>query len=130
MDVQKGIDTPYEKGDAERFTGDVRLRHGPSAAEMGGTGVAVVSFQPGARTFWHSHPGGQFLYVLHGKGRVRSEGEAGTEPVAGDILYVPPGEVHFHGGSPEAPMVHLAINGGGAPSWGAEVTDEEYGEGF
>lgn len=130
MDVQKGDDAPYEKGDAARFTGDVHIRYGPSAAEMVGRGVVVVSFQPGARTFWHSHPGGQFLYVLHGKGRVRSKGEVGTEPVAGDILYVPPDEVHFHGGSPHAPMVHFAFNGGGPPSWGAEVTDDEYGEGF
>lgn len=130
MDVLGGGDARYEKGDAARFTGDVRLRYGPAPAEMGGTGIALVHFQPGARTFWHSHPGGQFLYVLQGKGRVRSKGGAGVEPLPGDILYVPPGEVHFHGGSPDAPMAHLAVNGGGAPDWGAEVTDDEYGEGF
>ena len=130
MEEQKNADARYEKGDAERFTGDVRVRYGPSPAEMAGTGVVVVAFQPGARTFWHSHPGGQFLYVLHGKGRVRSKGEAGVEPLPGDILYIAPGEVHFHGGSPGAPMVHLAVNGGGAPDWGAEVSDTEYDEGF
>lgn len=130
MDVLRSDDASFDKGDAARFTGDVYARYGPDAADESGITVVVVRFAAGARTFWHSHPGGQCLYILEGKCRVRSQGEDGVVASPGDILYVSPGEVHFHGGSPGAPMMHLAVNGGGAPDWGAEVTDEEYRRGF
>ena len=124
MEVRKAHDGNFERGDAARFTGEVQARYGPSAPD--GTNVVVVHFAAGARTFWHSHSGGQFLYILEGRGLVRSRGEQGVEATPGDILYVAPGEEHFHGGSPDAPMVHLAMNGGGAPAWGEAVTDQEY----
>jgi quercetin dioxygenase-like cupin family protein len=128
MDIARGIDGVFGRGDAERFTGEVWLRSTVAAPD--GTNLGVVHFAPGARTHWHRHPGGQFLYGIAGRGRVRSRGDAGHVLEPGDVVWVAPGEWHFHGGAPDAPLVHLAVNGGGPPEWGELVTDEEYGEGF
>jgi quercetin dioxygenase-like cupin family protein len=128
MDVSKGAAGTFERGDAGRFTGEVWLRATLTAED--GTNVGVVHFSPGARTRWHRHPGGQFLYGVNGNGRVRTRGEEGHVLVPGDVVRVGPHEWHFHGGAPDAPMVHVAVNGGGAPEWGDQVTDEEYEEGF
>jgi quercetin dioxygenase-like cupin family protein len=95
-----------------------------------GTNIGVVHFAQGARTHWHHHAGGQFLYAVAGRGRVRSRGEPGHVLEAGDVIHVEPGEWHFHGGAPDAPLVHVAINGGGDAIWGDPVSDAEYGEGF
>ena len=89
-----------------------------------------MHFSPGARTHWHRHPNGQWLYGLSGRGRVRTRGESGHVLEPGDVVFAGPGEWHFHGGAPDAPMVHVAVNGGGAPEWAEPVTDEEYAEGF
>jgi len=90
----------------------------------------IVHFSPRARTHWHRHPGGQFLFGLAGRGRVRSRGEPGHVLEPGDVVHVAPGEWHFHGGGPDSPLVHVAVNGGGDAEWGEPVTDEEYDEGF
>ena len=74
--------------------------------------AGIVTFAAGARTHWHQHPGGQFLYAVAGRGRVRSRGEAGHVLEAGDVIRVAPGEWHFHGGTPDSPLVHVAVNGG------------------
>src|ERR1044071_9202536 len=74
MDVDRAADARYERGDDARFQGEVWIRTGPAGPD--GTNVAVVSFAPGARTRWHRHPGGQFLYGLSGRGRVRSRDDA------------------------------------------------------
>ena len=128
MEVSRAADGIYERGDAGRFTGVVSLR-GTLRAEDG-TNIGIVHFAPGARTHWHQHAGGQFLYAIAGRGRVRSRGEAGHLLEPGDVIHVEPGEWHFHGGTPTAPVVHVAINGGGDAIWGDPVTDEEYDEGF
>jgi quercetin dioxygenase-like cupin family protein len=128
MEAASGWGAVFEKGDEGRFSGDVWLRSGPAA--MDGTNVGVVHFSPGSRTHWHAHPGGQFLYGLTGRGRVRSRGGPGHALEPGDIVHVPAGEWHFHGGAPDSPVVHVAVNGGGAPEWGDPVTDQDYGEGF
>lgn len=128
MEVARATDGTYDQGDAARFRGQVSLR-GTLRAEDG-TNIGVVHFAPGARTHWHQHPGGQFLYAITGRGRVRSRGEAGRVLEPGDVIHVEPGEWHFHGGSLDAPLVHVAINGGGDAIWGEPVTDEEYDEGF
>lgn len=128
METSSGWDAAFEKGDAGRFTGDVWLRSGPAAAD--GTNVGIVHFSPGARTHWHAHPGGQFLYGLTGRGRVRSGGGPGHVLEPGDIVHVPAGEWHFHGAAAHSPVVHVAVNEGGAPEWGDPVTDEDYDEGF
>jgi quercetin dioxygenase-like cupin family protein len=127
MDVARGSEGAFERGDEARFTGEVWLRSALTADD--GTSVALVHFSPGARTRWHRHPGGQFLFAVTGRGRVRSRTGAGHVLEPGDVIHVGD-EWHFHGGSPDAPMVHVAVNGDGAPEWGDPVTDEDYGEGF
>ncbi len=128
MDVDRGCDATFEPGDDGRFAGEVWLRGSPRAPD--GTNVGVVHFSPGARTHWHQHPGGQWLFGVTGRGRVRSRGEAGHVLEPGDVVFVSAGEWHFHGAELDSPMVHVAVNEGGAPEWGAPVTDEEYTEGF
>jgi quercetin dioxygenase-like cupin family protein len=118
----------YQEGDAGRFGGRVWLSPGVSAAD--GTGSMVVHFSAGARTHWHAHPGGQVLYCVSGRGRVRSRGERGHVLGAGDIVYIPPGEAHYHGGGPDSPMAHVSVSIGAPAEWGDPVTDEEYDEGF
>lgn len=131
MQTRPSKEAGYELGDAGKFTGTVWLNPGLTSAEMGGTGVVVVDFAPESRTNWHSHPGGQFLYGVAGRGRVRSRDDSvGTVLLPGDIVFVSPGEQHFHGASLDSPLIHVAINGGGPPDWLGPVTDEEYRLGF
>lgn len=128
MDVARAADGTFERGDEGRFTGEVWLRS--TLTDETGTNVGVVHFSPAARTHWHRHPGGQFLYGVSGRGRVRTRGEAGHELAPGDVIHVRPDAWHFHGGTRESPLVHVAVNGGGAPEWGESVSDAEYDEGF
>jgi len=128
MEIARAADGTYEHGDAGRFTGEVSLRGTLRADD--GTNIGIVHFAAGARTHWHQHAGGQFLYAVTGRGRVCSRGEAGHVLQPGDVISVKPEEWHFHGGAPDAPLVHVAINGGGDAIWGDPVTDEEYEEGF
>lgn len=128
MEVARAAEGSFDRGDGARFTGDVWIRSTVSAPD--GTNVVIVLFSPGSRTHWHRHPGGQFLYVVAGRGWVRSRGEAGHVLEAGDVAWVGPDEWHFHGGTPDEPLVHVAVNGGGTPEWGDPVTDEEYSESF
>jgi quercetin dioxygenase-like cupin family protein len=128
VDIDRASGGTYDTGDATRFTGMVSLRGTLRADD--GTNIGVVHFAPGARTHWHHHPGGQFLYGVTGRGRVRSRGENGHVIEPGDVIHVAAGEWHFHGGMPDSPLVHVAINGGGDAIWGEAVTDDEYAEGF
>jgi quercetin dioxygenase-like cupin family protein len=128
MDVQRGSDVAFERGDDGRFAGEVWLRGSSRAPD--GTNVGIVHFSPGARTHWHQHPGGQWLVGVTGRGRVRSRADTGHVLQPGDVVFVPAGEWHFHGAEPDSPMVHVAVNGGVAPEWGVPVTDEEYAQGF
>ena len=128
MEISRAADGSYDHGDDARFTGEVSLRGTLRGDD--GTNVGIVHFAARARTHWHQHAGGQFLYAVAGRGRVRSKGEAGHVLEPGDVISVKPGEWHFHGGAPDAPLVHVAVNGGGDAIWGDPVTDEEYDEGF
>ena len=128
MEISRATEARYEHGDMGRFTGEVSLRGTLRGDD--GTNIGIVHFAPGARTHWHHHAGGQFLYGVAGRGRVRTRGEAGHVLEPGDVISVKPGEWHFHGGTPETPLVHVAVNGGGDAIWGDPVTDEEYHEGF
>ena len=128
MRVARSSEALYGEGDEARFTGEVYLRS--TLATEDGTNVGIVHFSPRARTRWHRHPGGQFLFGLTGRGRVRSRAERGHVLEPGDLVHVAPGEWHFHGGGPDSPLVHVAVNGGGDAEWGEPVTDEEYEEGF
>ena len=128
MERARASDGAFERGDEARFTGEVWLRSMLAADDA--TNIGVVHFSPTARTRWHRHPGGQFLYGVSGRGRVRSRGEAGHVLEPGDVIHVGPDEWHFHGGTPDSPLVHLAVNGGGAPEWGEPVADGDYDETF
>jgi quercetin dioxygenase-like cupin family protein len=92
--------------------------------------AAKVSFEPGARTAWHTHPLGQTLLVLSGVGLVQAKGGPIREIRAGDTVWIPPGEVHWHGASASNGMIHLAIQealDGSAVTWMEHVSDEDYG---
>jgi quercetin dioxygenase-like cupin family protein len=128
MDVVTAGEGPYQEGDAARFTGRVWLS--PGLSTPGGTGMTVVHFSAGARTHWHAHPGGQLLYGVSGRGRVRTRGGPGHVLVPADVVHIPPGEWHFHGGAADSPMAHVSVNLDEAPRWGDPVTDQEYAEGF
>jgi quercetin dioxygenase-like cupin family protein len=128
MEISPAADSTFDHGNGRRFIGEVSLRGTHRASD--GTNIAVVHFAAGARTHWHHHEGGQFLFALTGRGRVRSRGEVGHVLEPGDVISVEPNEWHFHGGTPDSPLVHVAVNGGGDAIWGEPVTDEEYAEGF
>jgi quercetin dioxygenase-like cupin family protein len=96
-------------------------------AETDGVLINNVSFQPSARTYWHSHDGGQILIVTLGAGRCVDREGNGGEIVAGDVVFIPPGVEHWHGANADSVMTHMAISLQGH-EWLSEVTDEEYGK--
>jgi quercetin dioxygenase-like cupin family protein len=116
---------PTGKGPAERFTGEVWIDPITQGEPPSKLNIAAVHFTPGARTAWHSHEGGQTLYVTEGRGLVQSHGGQTVQIAAGDVIYTPGGEEHWHGATPEHFMTHLSITEG-APRWGAHVSDAEY----
>ena len=89
-------------------------------------GVLRVTFTPGARTAWHTHPQGQTLLILSGTGRVQKRGEAAIPFAAGDVVMIEAGEEHWHGAAPDSLMTHFALQAG-ETVWLAKVSDEEYG---
>ncbi|MFC0081319.1 cupin domain-containing protein [Aciditerrimonas ferrireducens] len=116
---------PTSKGSAATFTGDVWIDPITRGLPLSQLNVAVVRFSPGARTAWHSHEGGQTLYVTEGQGLVQARGQQVVELKPGDVIFAPDGEEHWHGADPDHFMTHLSITEG-APHWGAHVTDDEY----
>ena len=128
MEIAAGVEGTFERGDDGRFTGEVWLRG--TISDPHGTNLGIVHFAPRARTHWHRHPGGQFLYGVSGVGRVRTRGERGHVLLPGDVIHVGPDEWHFHGAARDTPLVHVAVNGGGAPEWGEPVADTDFDEGF
>jgi quercetin dioxygenase-like cupin family protein len=130
MEIKRNCSQPSGKGPAEYFTGTVRvdpLFQAPAPARVSG---ASVTFEPGARTAWHTHPLGQTLIVTIGCGRVRREGGPIEEIHPGDVIWFPPGEKHWHGASPTSAMTHTAIQeqlDGKAVDWLEKVSDEQYG---
>lgn len=129
MDIKRSGSQPSGKGPADYFTGTVRLDapfKGTGAARVAG---ATVTFEPGARTAWHTHPLGQTLLVTSGLGCVGRWGGYVEEIRPGDTVWIAPGEKHWHGASPDCAMTHIAIcemKDGKAVDWMEHVTDEEY----
>jgi len=118
-----------QKGPAETFTGDVRLDWQFGSEAPARVSGAIVTFQPGARTAWHTHPLGQALIVTSGVGWTQCEGEERVEVRAGDIIQCPPNHKHWHGATSTTAMTHIAIQevlDGSAVTWLDHVTDEEY----
>lgn len=117
---------PTTRGPADTFSGEVWVDPITRGLPPSGLSVAAVRFTPGARSAWHSHKGGQTLYVTEGRGLVQARGQAPQELRAGDVIFAPDGEEHWHGAAPDHFMSHLSITEG-APTWGPHVTDAEYG---
>lgn len=123
---------PTAKAPADRFTGDVWIDSIVQGKEPSRIRVNVVHFTPGARTAWHSHALGQTLYVSEGAALVHARGGETVHVHAGDIVYTPPDEWHWHGATPDDFMTHLSMTEGVGESqkaesqWGALVTDSEY----
>jgi quercetin dioxygenase-like cupin family protein len=113
------------KGPAETFTGDVWVDPITRGLPRSQLNVAAVRFTPGARSAWHSHDGGQSLYVTEGHGLVQVRGQQIAKLDPGDVVFAPDGEEHWHGATPDHFMTHLSITEG-APHWGPHVTDAEY----
>jgi quercetin dioxygenase-like cupin family protein len=129
MTITRAGSQPSQPGPAEWFTGTVRidpLFTAPAPARAAG---ATVTFEPGARTAWHTHPLGQTLIVLSGLGLVQREGGEIEEVRPGDVVWFPPGVKHWHGASPRTAMTHIAIQealDGKAVEWLEHVTDDQY----
>ncbi len=129
MDIHLAGSRPTRQAPKEYFTGMV-LQDPIIAAEAPARLVVNrVSFVPGARTAWHTHPLGQTLYVISGVGRIQTEGGPVREIRPGDVVWIPPGEKHWHGASPANGMVHIAMQealDGNTATWMELVTDADY----
>ena len=129
LSIARAGTQPSQKGSADYFTGSVRIDPLFQAKESTHASGAYVTFEPGARTAWHTHPRGQTLVVTAGVGRVQIEGGHIEEIRPGDVVSIPPGRRHWHGASPTSAMTHLAIQehvDGKVVEWMEKVTDEEY----
>jgi 4-carboxymuconolactone decarboxylase len=116
-------------GPSENFTGSVRVEQPFQASAPGRVSGARVTFEPGARTAWHSHPLGQTLIVTSGVGRVQRWGDPVDEIRPGDVVWIPPGQKHWHGAAPTSGMTHIAIAerlDGKSVDWMEQVADEQY----
>ncbi|SMO89880.1 (R)-mandelonitrile lyase [Paracoccus laeviglucosivorans] len=129
MKITRSGQTPSSVGPADWFTGTVRLDP-LFAAEAPGRAVgAHVTFEPGARTAWHTHPAGQTLIVTFGRGLAQREGGPVEDIRAGDVVWFPAGEKHWHGAAPDTAMSHIAIQetiDGSAVTWMEKVSDADY----
>ena len=129
MNITRSGAQPSGKGPAEYFTGSVRidpLFEAPDPARARG---ASVTFEPGARTAWHSHPLGQTLIVTAGRGRVQRWGGPIEEIGPGDVIWFEPGEKHWHGATATTAMTHIAIQeqlDGKTADWMEKVSDDHY----
>ena len=127
--ISRGGSRPTYRGPAENFTGSVRVEMLFEAVDPSHASGGSVAFEAGARTAWHSHPGGQILIVTAGSGRVQQWGGPIQEINAGDVVRIPANQKHWHGASPDASMTHLAITeprDGTSVQWMEKVNDEQY----
>jgi quercetin dioxygenase-like cupin family protein len=129
MDVKRNGTQPSGKGPAEYFTGGVRIDPLLTAPDPARVRGASVTFEPGARTAWHTHPLGQTLIVTAGCGWAQREGGPVEKILPGDVVWFPPGEKHWHGATPTTAMTHIAIQeqlDGKTVDWMEMVSDEQY----
>lgn len=131
MEIKRAGTTPSGKGPADWFTGNVRIDPLAQTAAPARVVAANVTFEPGARTAWHTHPLGQTLIVTAGCGRAQREGGPIEEIRPGDVVWIAPGEKHWHGAGASTAMTHIAIQeqlDGKAVEWLEKVSDEQYGK--
>lgn len=129
MEVRRSGSQPSSKGLEQYFTGVVRIDPLFQAPEPARVRVVSVTFEPGARTAWHTHPLGQILIVTAGCGLVRRWEGSIEEIRPGDVVWIPPGEKHWHGATPTTAMTHIAIQealDGKTADWMEHVTEEQY----
>lgn len=129
VDIKRAGSQPSAKGNSEWFTGTVRLDPLVQTPAPSRVGAVMVTFEPGARTAWHTHPLGQTLIVTSGCGRAQREGGAIEEIRPGDVIWFTPNERHWHGASPTTAMTHIAVQeslDGKAVDWMEKVSDEQY----
>ena len=132
MNIQRSGSKPSGKGPAEFFTGNVRIDPLIATTAPARLGGAVVTFEPGARSAWHTHPLGQMLVVTAGCGLVQRVGGPVVKIRPGDVVWFPPGEKHWHGATATTGMSHIALLeslDGKNVEWMEHVTDEEYAAG-
>ncbi|GJL39294.1 TPA: cupin domain-containing protein [Enterobacter chengduensis] len=132
MKIIRSGSLPSAKGPEAWFTGTVRIDAPFQASEPASVGGATVTFEPGARTAWHTHPLGQTLIVTQGRGWLQEWGKAAEILNQGDIAWIPPGVKHWHGACAQTAMTHIAIaeSVNGSPvTWLEKVTDEQYPNG-
>lgn len=130
MQITRVGTTASRKGPADWFTGQVRIDSLMNAHDPTRVQGAAVTFEPGARTAWHTHPLGQTLIVTAGLGRVQRWGGKVEEIRPGDVVWFAPGEKHWHGASPATAMTHIAVQeveDGKAVDWLEKVSDADYG---
>jgi len=129
MHITRSGAQPSGAGPADWFTGTVRIDPLFEAPDPARAAAASVTFEPGARTAWHTHPLGQTLIVVAGCGRAQRWGGPVEEIRPGDVVSIPPGEKHWHGAAPTTAMTHIAIHerlDGKAVEWMEKVSDEQY----
>ena len=129
VEIKRSGSRPSGKGPAEYFTGQVRIDPLFQSDEPARAVGASVTFEPGARTAWHTHPLGQTLILVAGVGRAQRWGGPVEEIRPGDVVSFPPGEKHWHGASPATAMTHIAIQeqlDGSAVEWLEPVSDDQY----
>jgi quercetin dioxygenase-like cupin family protein len=129
MEIKHNGSQPSTRGPADYFTGTVRIDQPFAATDPARVSGAIVTFEPGARTAWHTHPLGQTLLVTSGLGWAQREGGPIEELRPGDVVWFPPEEKHWHGATATTALTHIAINeklNGAAVTWLEKVTDEQY----
>ena len=129
MDIFKAGQRPSKPAPEQWFTGRVWQDPIVDAPAPARVNALRVTFEPGARTNWHTHPFGQTLHVVSGTGRIGRRGETPSVIQPGDTVWIPPGEEHWHGAGPETGMVHIAIQekeDGSAATWLEPVSDADY----
>ena len=129
VEVRSASVQPVATGAADTFTGSVRISSPFQALEPGKAAGATVTFEPRARTAWHSHPLGQTLIVTAGEGMVQQKGQPARAISPGDVVTIPPNVLHWHGAGPNGSMTHVAIaekENGISVTWQDKVTDQEY----
>jgi len=129
MEIKRNGSQSSGKGPAEWFTGNVLMEPLHQAPAPARVGITNVTFEPGARTAWHSHPLGQTLIVTAGSGLVQSWGKSIEKIQPGDVVWSQPGEKHWHGATPTTAMTHISIveqQDGKSADWMEHVSDEQY----
>lgn len=129
MKVNRCASQPSGQAPAENFTGTVRRDALIGSEAPGRVATGLVTFEPGARTAWHDHPAGQILIITAGRGWVQSLGQERYEVTAGDSVWIPAGEKHWHGATATTAMTHIAVTeyvDGSAVTWMEHVSDADY----